>query len=705
MLLYPKRIFSLAISIWLLAQNTWMVQFSIGAPTLPLTSTVTASKAQVAVPPLLARNMRESIAEVYGKNRVNEIYAQVLAHIQKTQQERPLRLQRQDLNRPSDWYKDEIIYMIYADRYGVKAGEKTTTFHDLVGTLDYLKGLGVTTLYILPFMDSPMGDAGFDVRNFKSVRSDLGGLAEFQAFAEAAHQRGFKIKSDLILNHISDQHAWFQAALNGDMEKIDYFVVSRTEPVFKKYNDPTKGMMVDYQETDGKVSSRSLVFPDISSTHYREESIAGQKYYFYHTFYPFQMDINWENPKVMFEVLEIISFWSNQGVDIFRLDAAPYLIKTKGTNGENQPGTMAVIRLLSAYLQAIAPSSVMQAEAGQKMQDLLPYFGKEERYTFQNKALKRQKSTSNTDRVQIAYNFPYMSALWASLITQDKSHFWDVANTAPELPASASWATFLRVHDELTLQMVDPVTRKIVADELEPKGAEFRKGWGVSGRMANFLDKDSARIELAFAMMLSQPGIPIIYYGDEIGELNDFEFAKHYAAQREATQHKDNPTLDIISFYDSRDVNRGPVTEEKLYEVMKSPHSFGGGIYRSVSNLIKVRKANVALTRGNLVELPSAQPSVFAYLRELGSKRVAIANNLAPFAQETTLTFPPSALAGLSEQGHLLNLQTQAEVPYSKIGNTLQLQLQPSQSLWISLEQVGTKAATMGAHQDLSYQV
>jgi len=544
----------------------------------------------------------------------------------------------------------------------------------------------VTTLYILPFMDSPMGDAGFDVRNFKSVRDDLGDLSEFQAFAQEAHKRGFKIKSDLILNHISDQHEWYQAALKGDPDKIDYFVVSKTEPKFKKYNDPAKGIMVDYQEPNGKISSRSLVFPDISSTHYREETINGKPYWFYHTFYPFQMDINWENPKVMLEVLDIISFWTSQGVDIFRLDAAPYLIKTPGTNGENQPGTMAVIRLLSCYLQAIAPASVMQAEAGQKMQDLLPYFGTEEKYAF--KELNRQRSITRTDRVQIAYNFPYMSAMWASLITQDKSHFWSVAGDAPELPSTASWATFLRVHDELTLQMVDPETRAIVADNLEPKGAEFRKGWGVSGRMADFLDKDPKRIELAFAMMFSLPGIPIIYYGDEIGELNNFEFAKEYAAQREATQRKANPKLDIISFYDSRDVNRGPVSLKTLNEAMKQPATYSGEIYQSVKHLIKVRKGNAALTRGNLVQIDCNQPAVFAYLREYGAHRVAIVNNLSNQVQKTTLRMPDEALVNLPDQGSLRNLQSDSLVPFTRHERTLQVDLQPFQSLWINLENV-----------------
>jgi maltose alpha-D-glucosyltransferase / alpha-amylase len=682
-----KKLLSLSLTAGLLFQQGWLAELCQASPTtqeLPAAEAAETHAVESAeLPEQLDRNIRESIEQVYGQNQASEVYQQVLAHIRHARSQRSSALLEADLNRKPDWYKDEIIYMIYADRYGAKNGDKRTSFKDLIGTLDYLKQLGVTTLYILPFMDSPMGDAGFDVRNFKSVRDDLGGLGEFQAFAAEAHKRGFKIKSDLILNHISDQHAWFQEALKGDREKMNYFVFSEKEPRYKKYNDPTKGIVVDYLEDDGKISSRSIVFPDMSNTQYREVTIQGKKYYFYHTFYPFQMDINWQNPQVLYEVMDIITFWANQGVDIFRLDAVPYLVKPKGTNGENQPETMAIIKLLSSYLQATAPSSVLQAEAGQKLQDLLPYFGEEQTYTLNIQG--QPKPLSRTSRVQIAYNFPYMSAIWASLITGEKKHFWHVAGTSPDLPPSATWATFLRVHDELTLQMVDPDTRKIVADNLEPKGAEFRKGWGVSGRMANFLDKDPARIRQAFSIMFSLPGIPIIYYGDEIGELNDFEFAKEYAAQREATQKKNNPNLDIISFYDSRDVNRGPVSREKLYEAASQTETFSGRIFQSVKQLIESRKANPALVRGDLTELKSDTPTVLSYLRESADQRVAVVHNLSAQEKKIAVELPPETAQTLHKKGTFPELQTQDSISYTRRGNTLQLKLKAYESLWLKL--------------------
>jgi len=635
------------------------------------------------LPEPLARNIRESIIAVYGQSQAEEIYGTVLRHIQWARQERPAELLKQDLARPSDWYKDEVIYMLYADRFGLKPGQTATAFKDLNGTLDYLQQLGVTTLYILPFMDSPMGDAGFDVRDYKSVRDDLGGLSGFQAFAREARKRGFKLKADLILNHVSDQHAWFQAALKGDPDKLHYFVVSDKEPQYRKYKDPEKGIVVDYLEDDGKISSRSLVFPDISNTQYREVSIQGKKYYFYHTFYPIQMDLNWQNPKVLYEMLDIVSFWANQGIDIFRLDAVPYLVKPKGTNGENQPETLALIKLLSAYLEATAPASVLQAEAGQKLQDLLPYFGDEELAVLNIQG--QAKPIRRTDRVQIAYNFPYMSAIWACLITQDRQQFWDVAGTTPHLPDSASWATFLRVHDELTLQMVEPKARAIIAEHLEPKGAEFRKGWGVSGRMANFLDQNPLRIQQAFSIMMSLPGIPIIYYGDEIGEVNNFEFARQYAKQREATQRQNNPNLDIISFYDSRDVNRGPLLKTHMEQALKQPNQPSGELFAAVKNMIQIRKLSDALKKGELTAINADQPSILAYLRKSDTQQVLVIHNLSGQPVQARLILPEDANQ-LSGQDSLLNLADRQRVSYQTDGNASLFQLEPYQSVWLLCE-------------------
>ena len=216
------------------------------------------------------------------------------------------------------------------------------------------------------------------------------------------------------------------------------------------------------------------------------------------------------------------------------MDAIPYLIKDKGTNAENQPKTHSIITILSDFLQATAPRSVIQAEACQMPNKILPYFGKER--TYKEEILGEEKEITRTSEVQIAYHFPYMPAIWASLITEDNKYFWQAHRQTPDIPDSASWAIFLRVHDELTLEMCNKKIREIIYENLEPKGAEFRKGFGVSGRMANFLDNNPDRIGMAFSILMSMPGVPIIYYGDEIGIQNNFYNARKFARLRELKQ-------------------------------------------------------------------------------------------------------------------------------------------------------------------------
>lgn len=382
-------------------------------------------------------------------------------------------------------------------------------------------------------------------------------MFEFQQFMTEAKKRGFKIKADLVLNHLSDQHEWFQDALKGDINKLNYFVVRKDMPEYKKYKDEKLGYVVEYTENDGTISKRRLIFPENTDNHYRKVTINGRDYYVYHTFYPFQPDINWENPDVLYYVLDTIAFWANMGVDIFRMDAIPYLDKTPGTNAENQPKTHAVIQLISAYMQVISPRSVIQAEACQQPKKILPYFGTERKI---DEVIEgKNKELVRTDEVQIAYHFPYMPAIWASLITADNKYFWKAYKNTPKIPDSASWALFLRVHDELTLEMVNQKTRELLYDGLSPKVPNLEKVCSFR-KNAYFLDNNPDRIGMAFSILMSLPGIPIIYYGDEIGIQNNFANAKKSAKLRELRQKKNSKNkVDMLSYFDSRDINRGPI--------------------------------------------------------------------------------------------------------------------------------------------------
>lgn len=638
------------------------------------------------IPSKLEKEIKTSLAKVYGQDNVEVMYSNILEIAKKAKEQRSLSLLEDDLNRKSDWYKDEVIYMFYANHFGVKSLDKNNTFKDDIEMLDYLKGLGVTTIYILPFVDSPMEDAGFDIRNPRDIRADLGGMFEFQKFLSAARAKGFKIKADLVLNHLSDQHEWFQQALKGDTSKINYFVVREQMPEYTKYKDPKLGWVAEYKEANGKTSKRRIIFPEITENNYRKVTINNKDYYFYHTFYPFQLDINWENPKVLYYNLETIAFWANQGVDIFRMDAIPYLIKEDGTNAENLEETHRIIKILSAFIQAVAPRSVIQAEACQMPNKILPYFGTERK--FKDEIKGKEKEITRTDEVQIAYHFPYMPAILASLVTADNSYFWKAYKQTPQIPETASWALFLRVHDELTLEMVNQKTRELIFDDLAPKGAAFRKGFGVSGRMANFLDNNPDRIGMAFSILMSLPGIPIIYYGDEIGIQNNFANAKKSAKLRENKQKsaksvKNN--VSMLSYFDSRDINRGPITQKTFEDAVNHKGTYNNRVYERVKQLIKVRKQYPVITRGSFVELKTKSPEVFAYVRATDEDRVVVINNLSDKKIKATVLFTDDNFGKKGKDIYLKDLLTDKMIRAKVENKELSVRLNAYDALWLKM--------------------
>ena len=634
----------------------------------------------------LEKELKDEIEKVYGKENVENIYSKIVEIAKIAKQNRSKKLKEEDLSRESDWYKDQIIYMFYVDQFGTVTPEKPNKFNDTIGMLGYLKKLGVTTIYMLPFADSPMEDAGFDVKNPQNVRLDLGGKPQFENFIKQAKEQGFNIKADLVLNHFSDQHEWFQQALKGDEEKVDRFVVRETMPEYTRYVDEKLGTVAEYKEDNGEISKRRIIFPEITEHNWRKETINGKDRYFYHTFYPFQIDINWENPEVLYYNLETINYWANLGVDIFRLDAIPYLIKEPGTNAENLPKTHSLIRILSMYLQAVAPRSVLQAEACQLPKDVIPYFG-DERKT-ETVIDGKTKDLKRTDEVQIAYNFPYMPALWASFISEDSKYFKDAVKATPSIPDSASWATFLRVHDELTLEMVTPEMRQLIYDELEPKGAPFRKGFGVSGRMANFLDEDHDHIAMAFSVLLSMPGIPIIYYGDEIGAKNNYDNAQKSANIRKKKSFKSK--IKLLSFFDSRDINRGALTKDVFYGATTTTKTYSGKIFHQVQKMIELRKEIPALRRGTLTVLKTEYPWTFAYIRSYKGEKYLIVNNLSDKRYTAEVELPADVyLKSIKNKHHvyLKNILTDDEykLKVSIKDKKTRLLMYPHAVVWLKL--------------------
>lgn len=628
--------------------------------------------------------IKTAVIEIYGKEHSEEILDRILEIAADSVKNRPETLKRNDMTRSDDWYKDEIIYMFYTDQFGVTDSEKSNTFKDTEKMFGYLKDLGVTTLYMLPFADSPMQDSGFDVKNPRDVRADLGGTKEFKEFITKAKKAGFKIKADLVLNHFSQEHQWFKDIENGDLSKMDYFVVTDKMPEYKKYQDEKLGTVIEYTENDGKISKRRLIFPENTESHWRKVTIKNKDYYFYHTFYPFQLDINWENPEVLYYSLETISYWSNLGIDIFRMDAVPYLSKEPGTNAENQPKTHAVIKLLSNYIQATAPSSVIQVEACQTPKDILPYLGKERTVDFT--AGEKPKELKRTNEAQIAYHFPYMPAIWASLVTKDKKYFIEANKETPSIPETTAWAIFLRVHDELTLEMVTPEVREIIHNDLVHKGADFRKGFGVSGRLANFLDNDPDRIELAFSILLSLPGVPIIYYGDEVGASNNYKNAKLIEQKRKNRQNSGK--IKLLSCFDSRDIHRGNIPYKLFYGSTKDYYAFNSNVYKKVKNLIHVRKSLPVMSRGEFILLNTKSPSNFAYIRKDKDSQILVINNLSDKKLVADITLPYDII--LKNDGRIKTLKNlinndNVRVNISLINKTMHLRVKPYGVLWLEL--------------------
>lgn len=640
---------------------------------------------EVTVPKKIETEINNAIIQIYGEENAPTIYKKVMEIAKQSIDARPEELKKEDLTREDTWYKDEIIYMFYVDQFGVVTPQKPNTFKDSEEMFDYLSDLGVTTLYLLPFADSPMSDAGFDVKNPQNIRSDLGGTPQFKEFIKKAKENGFKIKSDLVLNHFSDQHEWFQDILKGDLSKLDYFVVKEEMPEYTKYIDDKVGTIVEYKEPDGKISKRRLIFPDITENHYREVNIKGRNYYFYHTFYPFQLDINWENPEVLYYCLETINYWTNLGIDIFRLDAIPYLSKESGTNAENLPKTHAIIRLISNYIQMTAPRTVIQAEACQYPNNILPYFGKERK--FKTIINNEEKVIKRTDEFQIAYHFPYMPAIWASLVTEDKQHFINAYKETPKIPSTASWGVFLRVHDELSLEMVDKETREIVYKALINKGAEFRKGLGVSGRMANFLDNNPDRIEMAFSILLSMPGIPIIYYGDEVGVRNNFENAKK--SEKDRLEKSKISKFNLLSYFDSRDIHRGAVPAKLFYGSSKDYYAFNSKVYKKVKNLISVRKNLPSMSKGDFTLLKTKSPANFSYIRSLNDEKILVINNLSGEKLIAEITIPLNIVLDadgkkITSFKNLIN-GDDVKVNISLTNRTMHLRIAPYGVVWLKL--------------------
>lgn len=476
------------------------------------------------------------------------------------------------------WYKDAVIYQLHIKSFFDSNNDGIGDFAGLISKLDYIAELGVNTLWLLPFYPSPRRDDGYDIGEYKAVHPDYGSMADARRFIAEAHKRGLRVITELVINHTSDQHPWFQRARHAKRgsKARDFYV---------------------WSDDDQKYDGTRIIFLDTEKSNWTWDPVAGQ--YFWHRFYSHQPDLNFDNPQVMKAVIGVMRFWLDMGVDGLRLDAIPYLIERDGTNNENLPETHDVLKAIRAEIDANYPDRMLLAEANQWPEDTRPYFGE-----------------GDGDECHMAFHFPLMPRMYMALAMEDRFPITDILRQTPEIPANCQWAIFLRNHDELTLEMVTDRER----DYLWNYYAEDRRArinLGIRRRLAPLLQRDRRRIELLTSLLLSMPGTPTLYYGDELGMGDNI-----YLGDRDGVRTPMQWSPDRNGGFSKADPQRLvlPPIMDPLYGYQTvnveaqshDPHSLLNWNRR----LLAVRKQQKAFGRGTLKMLTPSNRRILAYVRE-----------------------------------------------------------------------------------------
>jgi len=374
------------------------------------------------------------------------------------------------------WYRDAIIYQVHIKAFADSDADGTGDFRGLIGKLDYLQQLGVTAVWLLPFYPSPQRDDGYDIADYYDVNPSYNSLREFKQLLSAAHRRGIRVITELVLNHTSDQHPWFQRARRSKPGSVyrDYYV---------------------WSDTPEKYREARIIFQDFETSNWTWDPLA--KAYYWHRFYSHQPDLNFDNPKVQSEMLRVIDFWMRMGVDGVRLDAVPYLFEREGTNCENLPETHAFLKNLRSHMDGSYKNRMLLSEANQWPEDAAAYFG-------------------DGDESNMAFHFPLMPRIFMAIEMEDRFPIVDILDQTPDIPDGCQWAIFLRNHDELTLEMVTDEERDYMY-RVYASDPRARINLGIRRRLAPLLGNNRRKIELMNMLLFSLPGTPIIYYGDEIG--------------------------------------------------------------------------------------------------------------------------------------------------------------------------------------------
>jgi maltose alpha-D-glucosyltransferase/alpha-amylase len=495
------------------------------------------------------------------------------------------------------WYKDAIIYELHVKAFCDSSGDGMGDFQGLINKLDYIQGLGVNTIWLLPFYPSPLRDDGYDIADYRGVHPDYGTLRDFRQFVREAHNRGLRVITELVINHTSDQHPWFQAA-------------RRAKPGSGPHS------FYVWNQTNDKFPETRIIFTDTETSNWAWDPVAGA--YYWHRFFSHQPDLNLNNPKVVKAVLRILNFWLDIGVDGLRLDAVPYLCVREGTNNENLPETHQVIKQIRRHVDRHYQDRMLLAEANQWPEDTAAYFG-------------------DGDECHMAFHFPLMPRIYMALRQEDRRPIIEILERTPTIPESCQWGLFLRNHDELTLEMVTDEERDYMYREYA-KDPRMRINVGIRRRLAPLMDNSRRRMELLNSLLLSLPGTPIIYYGDEIGmgdnvflgDRNGVRTPMQWSADRNAGFSKADPAslylpviMDPVYGYTAINVEAQERDPSSLLYFMK--------------RMIALRRQHKAFGRGSIEFLRPENRKVLVYLRRYKADVLLVVANLSRFVQPVEL--------------------------------------------------------------------
>jgi maltose alpha-D-glucosyltransferase / alpha-amylase len=495
------------------------------------------------------------------------------------------------------WYKDAVIYQVHVKAFFDSNNDGMGDFRGLTSKLDYIGELGVSAVWLLPFYPSPLKDDGYDVSDYHNVHPQYGNVADFKLFVREAHRRGLKVITELVVNHTSDQHPWFQAA-------------RRAPP-----GSPKRHYYV-WSDTDQKYKGTRIIFTDTETSNWAWDAVAKQ--YYWHRFFSHQPDLNFDNPHVLRAVFRTMRFWLDMGVDGFRLDAIPYLIEREGTSNENVPETHVVLKAIRKLIDRSYPNKLLLAEANMWPEDVRPYFGE-------------------GDECHMAFHFPLMPRMYMAIAQEDRHPLVEIMAQTPDIPDISQWAIFLRNHDELTLEMVtsrerDYMYRMYAAD------LQARINLGIRRRLAPLMENDPERIKLMNSLLLSMPGSPIVYYGDEIGMGDNI-----YLGDRNGVRTPMQWSPDRNAGFSRADPQRlylppimDPVYGYQAVNV-EAQERDPGSLLNWMKRMLHIRRQSRAFGRGRLSFLKPGNRKVLAYLREYADEAVLCVANLARSAQPVEL--------------------------------------------------------------------